>query len=180
VSQLLVVLWAAIAVSLGNLAVAIGIGISGADRSTKIKMTVVFALFEAGMPLIGLYAGHRFADAASSLTSLLGGGLLIVAGAWNLLEARSSEAPPSFQRSGQVLMTGLALSLDNLVVGVGMGAQGVRLLNSAVIFAVVSIVVSIVGLQLGKSLGSRLERGTEYVGGLTLIVLGVLFLFGLI
>jgi putative Mn2+ efflux pump MntP len=52
-----------VAVSLGlsNFAAAIGIGVSGVDARTRLRVGLVFGLFEAAMPLLGLLLGHGLA-----------------------------------------------------------------------------------------------------------------------
>ena len=48
-----------VAVSLGlsNFAAAVGIGVSGIDGRTRLRVGLIFGLFEAGMPIVGLLLG---------------------------------------------------------------------------------------------------------------------------
>ena len=52
----------AFAVGLDNFAAAIGIGLAGVDARTRLRVGVVFGLFEAGMPLVGILIGHGTAQ----------------------------------------------------------------------------------------------------------------------
>jgi manganese efflux pump family protein len=67
----LAVLLVALSLGLSNFAAAIGIGISGIDARTRWRVGVVFGLFEAGMPIVGLLLGR-------SLAGTLGGAALMV------------------------------------------------------------------------------------------------------
>ena len=49
---------AALAVGFGNFGASIGIGVSGATMGTRIRVGIIFGIFEAGMPLVGLLAGR--------------------------------------------------------------------------------------------------------------------------
>ncbi len=124
---------AAFAVGFGNFAASISIGLSGADRAARLRVGLVFGIFEAGMPLIGLLAGHSAVAALGDWSGITGGILLILIGGWQLIQALragggSSPPPTSFRR---LLLTGFALSLDNLVVGFSLGVQHTSLLAGA-------------------------------------------------
>jgi putative Mn2+ efflux pump MntP len=56
-----------VALSLGlpNFATTIGIRISGTDARTRWRVGVVFGLFEAGMPVVGLLVGRGLASLRS-------------------------------------------------------------------------------------------------------------------
>jgi len=54
-------LLAAVAVGLSNLAAAIGIGVTGVNARVRLQVGLVFGVFEAGMPVVGLLIGQRFA-----------------------------------------------------------------------------------------------------------------------
>lgn len=77
----------AVALGLGNLAAAIGIGVGGVDRGTRVRIAVVFGLFEAGMPLVGLLLGRGLADTAGQAARWLGGGALVAFGGVGLVRA---------------------------------------------------------------------------------------------
>jgi putative Mn2+ efflux pump MntP len=172
---------AAFAVGLGNFAASIGIGLSGADTATRIKVGLVFGLFESGMPLVGLLAGQKIANELGSISRYAGGALLVATGVWALVQTvrgEDDEAPVRAAKNGRLLITALALSMDNLVVGFGLGAQRVSLLDAIGVFAVVSIGLSLLGLEFGRRLGSAIERGSEYLSGAVLVIVGILVATG--
>jgi len=83
----LALLLLAAALGLSNLAAAIGIGVGGVDGGTRVRIAVVFGLFEAGMPVLGLVLGHRLADSLGQAARWLGGAVLIAVGVWGLVHA---------------------------------------------------------------------------------------------
>jgi putative Mn2+ efflux pump MntP len=174
----------ALAVGLDNFAAAIGIGIAGVDARTRLRVALIFGFFEATMPLIGLLVGHSSAHGLGHATRYIGGGLLAAAGLWSVVEARRTDsvdvaegddAPrdPS-RRAGTLLVTGFALSIDNLVIGFGLGVTKTPLLASLIVFAVVSVGLSLAGLELGQTLGARIEGRADCVAGIVLVAVGVL------
>src|ERR1035438_6252141 len=77
---------AALAVGLGNFGASIGIGLSGFARGTRVRVGVIFGIFEAGMPLVGLLVGQGVADALGDASRYSGGALLIALGAWQIVQ----------------------------------------------------------------------------------------------
>ncbi|HWF40729.1 MAG TPA: manganese efflux pump [Acidothermaceae bacterium] len=173
----------AFAVGLDNFAAAIGIGIAGVDTRTRVRVAVIFGFFEAAMPLVGLLIGHSAAHGLGQATRYLGGGLLAAAGLWSLVEAHGSSIAPedshdALQRAGQgsgaLVMTGLALSIDNLVIGFGLGVTKTPLVASLLVFGLVSVGLSLAGLELGRTLGARMQERADWVAGVVLIAVGAL------
>ena len=210
-----------VAVSLGlsNFAAAIGIGISGTGPRTRLRVGIVFGVFEAGMPIAGLALGRGLAGALGGSARWVSAGVLIATGAWTVLQAartdtpaprapadhrpgppsrndqpppadhrpgppsRSHEPPPGApadQHTGRLIVTGLALSVDNLAVGFALGAFRVSLPVAIVVIGAVSVALSLLGLELGARIGTRLGRRGEILGGLVLIAVGGAIAAGLI
>ena len=171
---MLALFFAAVAVGLGNFGASIGIGLSGTTLATRVKVGIVFGIFEAGMPLVGLLAGRGVARALGNVSGYVGGTLLIGIGAWQLVQAfRASSrelSPPASLR--RLLLTGLALSMDNLVVGFSLGVQHTPVAEAIVVFAAVSVCLSLLGLEVGRRLGAAVEFGAEYAAGFVLMAVG--------
>jgi manganese efflux pump family protein len=174
----------ALAVGLDNFAAAVGIGMAGVDARTRWRVAVIFGLFEAAMPVVGLLVGHSSAHSLGQATRYIGGGLLAAAGLWSLREAHHTDSVDlvdghdALQKAGQsagaLLVTGFALSIDNLVIGFGLGVTKTPLVASLVVFAVVSVGLTLVGLELGRALGAKMQGRADWVAGGVLIVVGAL------
>jgi putative Mn2+ efflux pump MntP len=166
----------ALSLGLSNFAAAIGIGVSGVSARTRLEVAVVFGLFEAGMPLLGLALGHQLAHNLGHETRWIGGGLLVATGAYGLLtglRGRRLAIQTTGQRTGRLVLTGLALSIDNLAVGFALGAYQVPVVLAAIVIATVSVALSLLGLELGARVGARVGDWGELVGSLVLVAVGV-------
>jgi manganese efflux pump family protein len=170
----------AVALGLSNFAAAIGIGLSGVDGRLRIRIAIIFGFFEAAMPLLGLLVGHRVADSIGSAASYLGGGLLIATGLYTLAQARRGARDEVSASSRNLLLTGAALSIDNLVVGFALGAYRVPLVEAAIVIAVVSVGMSLVGLEIGRRLGRSVEQWSGELGGAVLVLVGILIASGVL
>ena len=178
---MLALLLVALSVGLSNFAAAIGIGVAGVDAGTRLRVGLIFGIFEAGMPILGLLLGQSLAHALGSAAHWSGAALLIATGGYAVLHSIRSQArdrhPPAAgadqPRTGQLLVTGIALSIDNLVIGFALGAYHVNLAAAAVIIGTVSITLSLAGLELGDRLGTKVGERGELIGGLVLIAVGI-------
>jgi putative Mn2+ efflux pump MntP len=175
------VLLIAVAVGLSNFAAAVGIGLSGVDGRLRLRIAIVFGFFEAAMPLVGLLIGSRLAHSVGSAASYLGGGLLIVAGIYTVVQARrgAPDERPGSSGMGGLMVTGAALSIDNLIVGFALGTHEVSVVLAAIVIAVVSVGLSIIGLELGSRVGASVEKWSAELGGAVLILIGIAIASGI-
>jgi manganese efflux pump family protein len=83
-----------------------------------------------------------------------------------------SQAGPISQRTTRLLLSGLALSLDNLAVGFALGtlvSGPAGILLSALVIGGVSVAMSLAGLELGARIGSVARHRSELFGAVILI-----------
>ena len=169
----------AASVGLSNFAAAIGIGTAGADARTRLRVVLIFGLFETGMPVLGLIIGAHFAARLGYTGRWIGASLLIAVGAYGLVRSiirarRGIEPRPRPPGGLRLLLTGLALSIDNLVVGFALGTYQVAIATATVVIGTVSVALSLLGLELGARIGRWAGERGEQVGGLILISVGIL------
>jgi putative Mn2+ efflux pump MntP len=174
-----------LSVGLSNFAGSIGIGLSGVDARTRLRVGIAFGLFEGLMPILGLLIGQALAGTLGNLGRYVGAGLLVLTGAYTIWQARMTGEVERAEEKGaiatrQLVILAIALSIDNLVVGFALGVYRIPLLVAAVTMAVVSIGLSLLGLELGSRLGSRVGEWSEEIGGAVLILVGIAIGVGLI
>ena len=191
----------AVALGLSNFAASIGIGIGGVRGGLRARVALVFGLFEAGMPVLGLALGNGVAQSLGHDARWLGGAILILVGCYTAVRAwreRASAADPPAApaapaaasgmpavaegqwRLGHVLVSGFALSVDNLAAGFALGAYHVSLGVAAALFGLVSVGMSLAGLELGARLGAAFGPLSELAAGAVLIVVGAIVAGGVI
>jgi manganese efflux pump family protein len=75
-----------VAASLGlsNFVAAISLGVAGVDGRTRLRVGLIFGVFEAGMPLIGLLIGDHVATQLGQTARWIGGTLLAGVGLYGL------------------------------------------------------------------------------------------------
>ncbi|WP_085830483.1 manganese efflux pump MntP family protein [Collinsella vaginalis] len=147
-------------------------------RSRKLAMPVFFAVFQAGMPVIGFFAGTLvagFIDAYAGVVSLVilgavGGKMIVEA----VRELREPEAcSPTRLTWTQIALEAVATSIDALIVGVSLAAAGkdIAVFGSAI--GLTALVCYLAVLALGRRVGERFGAHAQVVGGTVLILIGL-------
>jgi putative Mn2+ efflux pump MntP len=173
-----------VSVGLSNFAGAIGIGMSGINARIRIRVGLAFGFFEALMPLLGLVLGQAVAVyIGSHVAGYVAGGTLILTGAYTIWQGWGLEKkanPPARLQMHSLIVTALALSIDNLAVGFALAIYHVQIVVAAVTMAAISVAMSLLGLELGHRLGRRIEEWSEELGGAMLILVGIAIATGIL
>jgi len=172
--RMLALLLVAASVGASNFAASVAIGVAGVDARIRLRVGLVFGLFEAGMPVVGLAIGAQAAGALGTAGHWLAAALLIGVGLYGLFGPARDESGIITAASGRkLLLGGLILSLDNLVVGFALGSTHTSILAGALVIGVVSVTLSLLGLELGARIGNKAGERGERLAGLMLISVGV-------
>ena len=184
---MLALLLLAVALGLSNFAAAIGIGVSGVHGRDRVRIAVVFGVFEAGMPVLVVALGQSVAAGLGHAARWLGGAVLIAIGVTGLILARRARRArvPRVRgglswRMGRVVASGLALSADNLAAGFALGAYHTGLAAAAAVFGGVSVIMSLGGLELGATLGAGAGDRSELAASVMLVAVGALVAAGVL
>ena len=162
---------------------------------TKRKGAIIpatFAIFQAVMPLIGFFVafglGLAFKEIFDKFDHWIAFALLLIIGGKMILDAikdfRSTEEEITVKQFSlpEVLLQGLATSIDALFVGVSFAAtDGLNdsipnVLISVLIIGCTTFIISLIGLTIGVKVGDVLKKKagiTEIIGGVVLILIGV-------
>jgi manganese efflux pump family protein len=172
----LAILLVAVSVGLDNFGAATAIGVSGVDGRLRWRIAVIFGIFEAAMPVLGLLVGDSVAQGLGSGAKVVAGSVLGVAGVYGIVSALMAKDGGKRKRelsTGRIVVLAAALSVDNLAVGFALGAYHLDILVAALVIASVSVALALLGLEVGTRLGQRLGERSELLGGVALILIGV-------
>lgn len=161
-------------------AIAAALGVAGLAGTARRRASLVMAIFEAGMPVVGVVVGTAAGVVAGRLAGWIAIALLVTAGV--LMLRRDEEGEEDRVRSlasmhGLALVTvGLSVSIDELAVGLSLGLAGIPLALGVAWIAVQALVAAEAGMRLGGRVGERIREGAERLAGLALIAVAALLL----
>jgi manganese efflux pump family protein len=166
---------------LDTFAVAAALGIAGLKAADRTRVTVLFTVFEVGMPLVGFFGGRLVGQVAGSAADFIAIAVLIAVGLYML---RPSDGEREEQRLSLMSRTrgwaaialGVSISTDELAIGFTIGLLRFPVIVILVLIGIQTIVVTQLGLRLGQRLGDRVREGAERLAGVALALLGVVLL----
>ncbi len=162
---------------LDSFAVAAAIGaIQVTTLRQRLRLSLVFVIFEGGMPLIGLGLGAALARGIGHVANYLAAAAVIAIGAWMLLASDSDDEERASRLTGShglaLVALGISISLDELAVGFTIGLARLPLTAVIVAIALQAFLAAQLGLALGARMGERWRERAEQVAGVGLILLG--------
>ena len=169
----------AIGLSLDEFAVTIAVSMSfkGLDWKRSLRLVGTFSVFHAVMLLIGFYLGTELLTYIANVDHWIAFGLLAFVGGrmvWDAFqegETYSKKRDPT--KGKELLMLGLATSIDALAIGLSFAALHEPILVPLVVIVAMVFVFGIVGTRIGPLIGKRVGRYAEVIGGIVLILLGL-------
>jgi putative Mn2+ efflux pump MntP len=161
---------------LDSFAVAAALGAARpAGWAMRLRISVIFVVFEAGMPLIGIAAGGGLARVVGPTADYLAGAAVIGVAVWMLVSGDHDEGQAgrmSGTRGLAALALGVSISMDELAIGFSLGLARLPAVPVIVAIAVQTLVVSQLGLALGAVVGERFRERAEQLAAVALIALG--------
>lgn len=166
----------AIGLSMDAFAVSICKGLS--VQKTKPKHALIAGLyfggFQALMPLIGYFLGTQFEWLVTNIDHWIAFILLGLIGANMIRESfgDDDEVDDSFS-SKAMFPLAIATSIDALAVGVTFACLKVEIFSAISLIGVTTFILSAIGVKIGNVFGTKFKSKAEFIGGLTLILMGL-------
>lgn len=174
----------ALAMSTDAFAAAIGKGAALHQPRWReaLRTGLIFGVIEALTPIAGWAMGLTAAQYVKDWDHWIAFGLLGALGArmvWGSLRPDAPEpaGKPTRHSFWLLALTGLATSIDALIVGVGLAFLDVDILPVAAAIGVATMVMVTAGVMLGRVLGRIAGQRAELLGGLLLIGIGSFILY---
>jgi putative Mn2+ efflux pump MntP len=165
---------------LDTFTVAAALGTIGASSARRVRISLLFSAFEAGMPLIGLALGAPLGHAIGATADYIAIGVLLAFGLYMLVGSESDEQARlgrlTQMHGAGALLIGISISLDELAIGFTLGLLRLPAGLVIVLIALQAFILTQLGLRLGNRLSERLRDGAERVAGLALTALGLVLL----
>jgi putative Mn2+ efflux pump MntP len=167
-----------IGLSMDCLAVSLAVGTTTKTRllSAAVIIAASFGIFQAGMTILGWFAGSSFISMISAYNHWIAFLLLLFIGVkmiWEGFADNADKVPIEVIRFLPVLILSVATSIDALAVGVSFGVLNTAIVIPSLIIGIVTFILSFCGVMLGERLEKILGSKTEIAGGPILILIGI-------
>lgn len=147
-----------------------------------LSIAICFGLIQAGLLFAGWCGASIFAGFVQKWSKWIAFALLAYVGGNMLLAGIKGESEgKDLSNLGNVIIGGIATSIDALAVGVSRALSGVELQSALSLTAAVGIVTVIFafcgiefGHRIGKASGQKAGRWAQISGGCVLLCIGIL------
>lgn len=167
-----------IAVSLSMDAFSLSLAYGTLNLSTKNinQLSIIVGLYHFFMPILGMLIGKIIFNYLPIQPNLIVFIVLVIIGIQMLIESFKKDDKVKIMTFIELLLFGLAVSIDSFSVGIGLKGISNNYILAALIFSITSFVFTYIGLHLGKKINNLVGNISTFLGGITLIIIGTLFL----
>ncbi len=173
-----------------SVSVANGLNEPCMKRNKMLGIALVFAIFQALMPMIGWICVHTIVEKFKTFESFIPWIALILLTyiGFNMIkEGRekgntcSCECGGDAIKIGALMLQGVATSIDALSVGFTIASHTlIQALICALIIAVVTFGICVLGVIIGKKVGMKFCGKANLFGGIILLIIGLeIFITGI-
>ena len=145
------------------------------SRRQVARIALLFSVIQSGLLLAGWLFGEALVGLVLKASGVIGFLLLLYVGGSMLLEGiRGKEEARNLEGLRNIILSGVATSIDALAVGAARSMQGGSSIPG--LFAAVFIITAlsvVLGMYGGSTLGRRVGRISEIFGGTILILIGL-------
>lgn len=160
--------------SLDNFRTSIALGTVPFGARRAIQIALVFGFWDFVAPLVGGELGHVFGDAIGPVADYVGPAVLGAYGLYLLFGAIRAPEPERLDHPWVTLFgLPLALSVDNLLAGTGLGILGFSPIVPAAIFGMMTVVMSLAGLFLGRAAVRVIPIRADLLSGVSLLTAAI-------
>jgi putative Mn2+ efflux pump MntP len=180
--ELLVSAGLLVPLALDTFALAAALGMAGLETRDRLRVTLVFTAFEAGMPIVGVLLGRAAGSFLGAWAGYGGIAFLVVAGVLLLRPGRDEDGEGrrlrllAHARGLAIIDLGLSISVDELTIGLSAGLLGLSILLVVIWIAIQAFIAAQVGLRVGARLGEEVRERSEQVAGAMLIMVALVLL----
>jgi putative Mn2+ efflux pump MntP len=182
VRQLLTTAGLLLPLALDTFALAAALGVAGLEQRDRLRVALVFTVFEAGMPIAGILVGRLAGNLIGGWAGYGGIVFLVIAGLLLLRPGKDEEGEAkrlrllAHARGLAILDLGLSISVDELTVGLSAGLLGLPIALAVIWIAVQAFVASQVGLRFGARIGEEIRERSEQAAGIALVLVALILL----
>lgn len=141
-----------------------------------LLLSLIVGIYHFIMPILGMNVGiyiSKFINTSQNLLILI---IFILIGINMILESRKEKEDVKHMKLTQMILFGFAVSIDSFSIGISLNSISNNVLLCSSIFSITSLLFTYLGLKLGKKLNLIFGKISTLIGGITLILLGIMYI----
>ncbi|MBE6159517.1 MAG: hypothetical protein E7157_00500 [Lactobacillales bacterium] len=174
--EILTIIIIAISLSMDAFSLSLAYGTLNIVKKDILLLSIIVGIYHFFMPQIGNIIGKIIINILPIRTNIIVFIVLFIIGLQMILETFKEEKNFKNLKIKEMLIFGLAVSLDSLSVGIGLKSIYHNVIISSSIFMVMSFIFTYIGLSLGKKINEIVGKISTLLGGVILMLIGLLYI----
>lgn len=166
----------ALSLSMDAFSLSLAYGTLNLEKKYIKKLSLIVGIYHFIMPLIGHKIGNILLKLVPINPNIIVFIVLTFIGIEMLLDSFKNEEEVKIMTLKELLLFGLAVSLDSFSVGLGLNTISKNHLITLTIFSITSLTFTYIGLILGKKINNKIGKISTIIGGIVLIIIGITYI----
>lgn len=174
--SIIMVIIIAVSLSMDAFSLSLAYGTLNMEKKEMQLLSIIVGIYHFFMPLIGMWIGNKILGFLPIHPNTVVFIVLFIIGVQMIIESFKQTREVSLMKFSELLIFGLAVSIDSFSVGIGLRAIYKNPLICSFIFSFSSFLFTYLGLYLGKKINDIVGHISTRIGGLALIIIGFFYL----
>ncbi len=165
----------AISLSMDAFSLALAYGTISLSKKEINILSIIVGVYHFFMPILGMIIGGyitKFIHIGEDILVLV---IFSLIGINMILESRKEQEVVKHMKLGEMLLFGLAVSIDSFSLGISLNNISNNFIMCSSIFSLTSFIFTFIGLKLGKKLNMLIGKIAPLLGGMLLIIFGIIY-----
>lgn len=175
--QIVLLIIIAVSLSMDAFSLSLAYGTLNLYKKDIFTLSTIVGIYHFFMPLVGLIIGSTILKFIKIDPDIIVFIVLTFIGIEMIFESFKKENKVKQMHLLEMIIFGFAVSIDSFSVGIGLKVMHISPLICSFIFSIFSFLFTYIGLLFGKKISSIIGKVATLLGGITLIVIGIMYLF---
>ena len=166
----------AVSLSMDAFSLSLAYGTLNPEKQYIKKLSIIVGLYHFIMPLIGLKLGNIIIKLIPIDPDIVVFIVLTFIGLEMIIDSFKKEDNIKIMTLKEMILFGLAVSLDSFSVGIGLKTLTNKYILSVLTFSLSSFLFTYIGLTIGKKINNLIGQISTLIGGIILIIIGITYI----
>lgn len=166
----------AVSLSMDAFSLALAYGTISVSKKEINTLSIIVGIYHFFMPIFGMFMGKFISNVMHIRGDLIVLLIFSFIGINMIIESFKKEETVNKMKIGEMVIFGLAVSVDSFSVGVGINNISNNFLLCSCIFSIASFLFTYIGLKLGNKLNQLIGKVATLIGGIMLVILGLIYI----
>ena len=171
-----IILIIAVSLSMDAFSLSIAYGTLNPEKQYIKKLSIIVGIYHFIMPLIGLKLGNILLKLIPLNPNIIVFIVLTFIGIEMIIDSFKKEDNIKIMTQKEMILFGLAVSLDSFSVGIGLETITKNHILSVLTFSLSSFLFTYIGLTIGKKINNIIGQISTLLGGIVLIIIGITYI----